>query len=239
MVSENPQQTFITGADKGLGLALVSRFLRGGFRVFAGVYASTDNLQILLQNHGPRLKLVPLDVTDMASIRKAVSQITGLTSALDILVNNAAVYLQKPVKPLHELDLADGHLEETLNVNAFGPLRVSQQFLPLLGKGTRKLIINISSEAGSISDCWRTSEYAYCMSKAALNMQSRILQNALGDKGFRVLAVHPGWMRTDMGGPDADIHPDEAAEGIFGLAMRGWEAQESIYLDYQGKALQW
>jgi NAD(P)-dependent dehydrogenase (short-subunit alcohol dehydrogenase family) len=77
------------------------------------------------------------------------------------------------------------------------------------------------------------------MSKAALNMQSRILQNYLEPKGFRVLAVHPGWMRTDMGGSDADIHPDEAAEGIFGLAMRPREAQEPIYIDYQGKVLQW
>ena len=233
-------QVLITGADKGLGLALVSRFLRGGFQVFAGIYASSDNLQPLFQEHGSRLELVPLDVTDMVSILRAVSQITAQTSALDILINNAAIYLpQKPVKPLAELDLTDGHLEESLNVNAFGPLLVTQQFLPLLEKGSRKLLINISSEAGSIGNCWRTGEFAYCMSKAALNMQSRILQNYVEPQGFRVLAIHPGWMRTDMGGPDADIHPDESAEGIFGLATSPQGAQDPMYLDYQGKPLQW
>lgn len=230
----------ITGADKGLGLALVSRFLYGGFQVHAGIYASSDNLQALLQDYGPRLDLVSLDVTDMASIRKAVLQVARLTPALDFLINNAAVYLpNKPVRPLGELDLTDGHLEETLNVNAFGPLRVTQQFLPLLDRGARKLIINISSEAGSIDSCQRTSEYAYCMSKAALNMQSRILQNYLESRGFRVLAVHPGWMHTDMGGPEADIHPDEAAEGIFGLSMKPWKAGDPMYMDYQGKTFPW
>jgi NAD(P)-dependent dehydrogenase (short-subunit alcohol dehydrogenase family) len=233
-------QILITGAAKGLGLALVSRFLRGGFQVFAGIHASTDNLQALLRDYGPRLVLVPLEVTDMVSIHQAVLRVTSLTLALDILINNAAVYLPpSPVKLLSELDLTDGHLEATLNVNTFGPLRVTQQFLPLLEKGAGKLIINISSEAGSISDCRRTNEYAYCMSKAALNMQSRILQNDLEPRGFKVLVIHPGWMRTDMGGPEADIHPDEAAEGIFALSTKSWKAGESMYVDYQGKPLPW
>ena len=229
----------ITGADKGLGLALVSRFLLGGYRVFAGIYASSDNLKTLHQDHAPRLVCVPLDVTDMASIRSAVLQVAELTPELDILVNNAAVHLQKPVRPLNELDLADGHLEGTLNVNAFGPLRVTQQFLPLLGKGTGKLIINISSEAGSIGNCRRTSEYAYCMSKTALNMQSRILQNDLTSRGFKVLVIHPGWMCTDMGGQEADIHPDESAEGIFLLALKSWTADDPMFMDYQGNPLVW
>jgi NAD(P)-dependent dehydrogenase (short-subunit alcohol dehydrogenase family) len=229
----------ITGTDKGLGLALVSRFLRGGFQVHAGIHLSTDNLQALLQKHGARLHLVRLNVTKMASIRQAVAQVAGLTPGLDILINNAGVHLQKPVLPLDTLDLTDGHLEETVNVNAFGPLRVTQQFLPLLEKGTRKLILNISSEAGSIGDCKRGSEYAYCMSKAALNMQSRILQNGLGPRGYRVLVLHPGWMRTDMGGPQADIQPDEAAEGIFNLSSKSWQAGDPMYMDYLGRPLPW
>jgi NAD(P)-dependent dehydrogenase (short-subunit alcohol dehydrogenase family) len=116
---------------------------------------------------------------------------------------------------------------------------VIQHFLPLLEKGERKLIINISSEAGSIADCKRSSEYAYCMSKSALNMASKIIQNALKARGFKVLAIHPGWMRTEMGGQDADIHPDEAADGIFQLAMRQWQPEDEIYMDYQGSILPW
>ena len=126
-----------------------------------------------------------------------------------------------------------------MNVNSFGPLRVVQQFQSLLEKGEGKLIINISLEAGSIADCRRENQFAYCMSKAALNMQSKILQNYLSPRGFKVLAVHPGWMRTNMGRPNAAISPDESAEGIFRLALREWNADDPIYMDYQGVPLPW
>jgi NAD(P)-dependent dehydrogenase (short-subunit alcohol dehydrogenase family) len=237
---KNLQQIFVTGADTGLGLSLVSRFLREGWQVYAGIYKSANNLQALAGKFSQRLVCIPLDVTCMASVIAAWQRITTQTQALDILINNAAVYLPpKPIKPLAELDLTDGHLEMTMNVNVFGPLRMIQQGLSLLEKGGRKLIINISSEAGSIGNCWRTSEYTYCMSKAALNMQSRILQNALKPAGFQVLAIHPGWMRTDMGGQEADIHPDEAAEGIFKLALKSNTLGASMYMDYMGNPLPW
>lgn len=77
------------------------------------------------------------------------------------------------------------------------------------------------------------------MSKAALNMQSKILQNYLKPRGFKILAVHPGWMKTDMGGVEADIHPDEAAEGIFNLAVKNWDPDDAIYMDYRGQPLPW
>lgn len=80
---------------------------------------------------------------------------------------------------------------------------------------TKKVIVNISSEAGSIGECWRDREFDYCMSKAALNMQSVLLQKYLKSEGIKVLAIHPGWMRTDMGGAEADISPDTSAGGRF------------------------
>jgi len=230
---------FITGADQGLGLSLVGRFLCGGFHVFAGNYLSGDALKNAAGRFPGKLTLVGLDVTDLPSVQHASHIVAEQTPTLDIIINNAAVYLQKPAKPVEELDFSDMHFQKTLDVNALGPLRVIQYFLPLLEKGERKLIINISSEAGSITDCKRSSEYAYCMSKSALNMASKIVQNALKTRGFKVLAIHPGWMRTDMGGLDADIHPDEAAEGIFQLAMKHWLPEDEIYMDYQGSILPW
>lgn len=229
----------ITGADKGLGLALVECFLRNGHNVVAGVHTTSDALEARFARLGRRATLISLDVSDMDSVRRARQETAHHVASLDVLINNAAVYLHRPVLPLEETDLADGHLQRTMEVNAFGPLRVTQQFLPLLEKGRKKLIVNVSSEAGSISTCWRTSEFAYTMSKAALNMQSKILQNYLGPRGYKILAVHPGWMRTDMGGPNAEIAPEEAAEGILALVNRSWKTDDVIYLDYRGQPMTW
>lgn len=200
---------------------------------------SGDNLKKLVGQFPEKLTLVGLDVTDLVSVQKAAQSVLTSTSKLDILINNAAVNLDKPVKPLEGLDFSDNHFQQTMDVNAFGPLRVVQQFLPLLEKGKRKLITNISSETGSIGDCKRTAEYAYCMSKSALNMGSKILQNDLKPRGLKVLAIQPGWMQTDMGGKDADIHPDESAEDIFNLLMKPWRLYEEIYMDRHGKILPW
>jgi NAD(P)-dependent dehydrogenase (short-subunit alcohol dehydrogenase family) len=229
---------FITGADKGLGFSLTQRFLNEGVRVFAGLYQPNSNLSDLANSFPQTFTPIPLDVTQMDSVCQAANHVTELIHALDVLINNAGVMLETRT-PLPELDLTRLPLHETLNVNTFGPLRMVQQFLPLLEKGNRKLIINISSEAGSITDCWRESEFAYSMSKAALNIQSKILQNYLKPRGVKILAVHPGWMKSDMGGADADIYPDEAAEGIFNLAEKNWNLDDEIYMDYQGKPLHW
>jgi len=229
---------FISGADKGLGFSLAQRFLQAGIHVFAGQYDPDSGLPGLAESFPQGLTVIPLDVTQMDSVSRAASQVAEFVPALDVLINNAGVMLETRT-PLPELDLTRLPVLETLEVNTLGPLRMVQQFLPLLEKGGRKLIINISSEAGSIGNCWRESEFAYSMSKAALNMQSKILQNYLKPRGFKILALHPGWMRTDMGGTEADIHPDEAADGIFRLADRDWMPDDEIYLDYHGQPLPW
>lgn len=237
----------ITGANRGLGFTLAEKSLQAGCRVFAGAQQLGEGLASLRARFPEKLAVVSLDVTSMASVRQAAHEVSEKVGSLDVLINNAGVHLEDKHTPLEELDLEDQHLQKSMEVNAFGPLRVTREFLPLLEKGDRKLIMNISSEAGSIGDCWRKQEFAYCMSKAALNMQTKILQNCLEPRGFKLLAVHPGWMRTDMGGQDADIDPSEAAEGILSLALKQWASNElqsdgpgdGIYLDYQGNRLRW
>jgi NAD(P)-dependent dehydrogenase (short-subunit alcohol dehydrogenase family) len=230
---------FVTGADMGLGYSLVRMVLGAGDRVVAGVFQSAEKLEAIARIEAGALEWVPLDVTDLDSVREAARRTSEKTSSLDILINNAGIIFSDNAAPLEELDLSNMHLEKTMEVNAFGPLRVTQQFLPLLEKGKQKLIINISSEAGSITDCTRTAWFSYNMSKTALNMQAKILQNYLGPRGYKILAIHPGWMRTSMGGPEADINPDETAEGIYQLAGKSWKVDDPIYMDYQGKPLPW
>ena len=229
----------ITGADAGLGLSLVKRFLQGGFAVFAGVHRSMDALNVLASKYGDALSLIPLNVADLESVRAAARLVGEQTNSLDIIINNAGIHLDNSKLPLEQLDLSDQHLQRTMDVNAFGPLRVVQQFLSLMEKGETKLILNISSEAGSISDSKRENQFVYCMSKAALNMQSKILHNYLKPRGFKVLVVHPGWMRTNMGGPSAAINSDESAAGIFDLAVREPKPGDPIYIDYRGEPLPW
>jgi NAD(P)-dependent dehydrogenase (short-subunit alcohol dehydrogenase family) len=239
MTDLTERRVLVTGADAGLGLSLVKRFLVGGDQVFAGLYRSAAHLERLADEYPGSLRIIPLNVADTQSVSQAAAQVAGRTDALDIVINNAAIHLRHSQQPLEKLDFADQQLQQTMEVNAFGPLRVVQQFLPLLERGVQRLIVNISSEAGSIMDCQRESQFAYCMSKAALNMQTKILQNYLKPRGFRVLAVHPGWMRTRMGGPDATISPDESAEGIFHLTVNQRSPDDPIYVDYLGTPLRW
>lgn len=178
-----------------------------------------------------------MDVTKAASIAAAKQHICERFSRIDVLINNAAVLLAEGRGSLDALDFDAGL--RVYDVNSLGPLRVTAAFLPLLEVGERRLIVNVSSEAGSIADCWRKDEYFYCMSKAALNMQSAILRNQFEEKRIEVLAVHPGWMRTDMGGANADIEPTEAAEGIFRLVEQSRLGKKGIYFDYRGQAMRW
>lgn len=121
-----------------------------------------------------------------------------------------------------------------------GPLRVAKAFLPMLRRNGRGLIVNISSESGSIGDARREKEFDYCMSKAALNMATKLLDNYLSDSGIRVIAVHPGWMRTDMGGQNADLDPGETAARLAELFERfDVKSGEPIFLDNKGHALPW
>ncbi|MGE5597810.1 MAG: SDR family oxidoreductase [Bacteroidota bacterium] len=227
----------ITGADEGLGLALAKRFLAGGYTVLAGQYRSDLSSLAELAARSPDLRTIPLDVTSEASVRAAAAEAELCSSRLDVLINNAGIHPPASNNALPLVDFAA--MERTLAVNAIGPLRVVQRFLPLVLAGEKKLLVNISSEAGSIGACRRKAEFDYCMSKAALNMQSKILQNYLRDIGVKVLALHPGWMRTAMGGPDADLAPEEAADAIYNLAAAPPPLDGPIYLDYLGREMPW
>jgi NAD(P)-dependent dehydrogenase (short-subunit alcohol dehydrogenase family) len=225
----------VTGANKGLGLCLVEAFLAAGARVFAGFRTPGPALEELAARNPGRVTRLALDVTDAAQVRAAAHAVQEQTRGLDVLLNNAAILPEAARGPLASVNVELGR--ELFDTNALGPLRVTQAFLPLLRAGERKLVVNVSSEAGSIADCWRVEEHLYCMTKAALNVQTAILRNDLGREGFEVLAVHPGWMRTDMGGPNAHIHPKEAAEGIVTLTRQRRAPDAPFYVDHRGGPL--
>jgi len=229
----------ITGGNKGLGLALTRRYLTGGWQVFAGYHSGLGELALLCDQFNDQLVPIPLDVTSLASIHWASRLVASHTPSLDILINNAGIFPPQAAGLLETLDLGDGTLEQTFDVNTFGPLRMAQVFIPMLKERPGKTIINISSESGSTVSYPRLGEYAYAMSKAALNMLTKILYNALSPHGYTILAVHPGWMRTGMGGPDADHDPAEPAEGIYQLSQNPRLPGDPIFVDFKGNPMPW
>jgi NAD(P)-dependent dehydrogenase (short-subunit alcohol dehydrogenase family) len=225
----------VTGAARGLGFCLAEEYLKQGATVFG--LDRAEQKSDLSASYGGRFWGLRCDITDEDQVRRAAEEVGRAAGFVDLLINNAAIYLEKPFTEANEFD-AD-MARRTFDVNAVGPLLVTKHFLPLVLAGSGKKIVNISSEAGSISQCWRSREYAYCMSKAALNMQSVILQHRVKDDGVKVLAIHPGWMRTEMGGADADLDPSESASGIVETIARNSAIDGPMYLDYTGKAWEW
>lgn len=227
------QTVLITGANRGLGLCLVQKFADSGWQVFAAERTRSPTPPSASSN----VTWLTLDVQDADSVARAARSVEQHGSGLDVLLNNAAVNPQPEYDALlGELDFAA--IQLAYDVNAIGPLRVIQTFLPLLERGRRKLIINVSSEAGSLRHSWRDRSYGYCMSKAALNMQTTILDRALKPRGFNVLALHPGWMRTDMGGPNAHLDPMESAEGMYQVIESANESTPR-FLQHDGKEFPW
>ncbi|MGO4345678.1 SDR family NAD(P)-dependent oxidoreductase [Paenibacillus sp. MCAF9] len=236
---------FVTGADRGVGLALVKCLLELEYDVFAGQYADhVPQLDELKEAHAGRLQVLQLDISSDESVARAFAATAARTDQLDLLINNGAILGDITATVLDRLHYAE--MLDVFNVNTLGSLRMSQTFMPLLLKGESKFLLNISSEAGSISDCYRDSWYAYCMSKAALNMQSKLIHNGIKQLGGRVLVVHPGWVQTYMQGKldaAATLTPKQSASAILKLV----EARISLdaasadceYVDYAGNALNW
>ncbi|MDO7906450.1 SDR family NAD(P)-dependent oxidoreductase [Paenibacillus sp. JX-17] len=234
----------ITGAARGLGLSLTRKWLEMGCRVVAaGLDMNrSDGVKRLCQMYPDRLVKMELDIGDDESVNEVVNTIKGMTSDLDMLINNAAVLGEIGDHIYGELNF--DNMAEVYNVNTLGPLRMTQALLPLIMKGERKLIVNISSEAGSTGQCGRDGWFAYCMSKSALNMQSHLVHNGIVKDGGQVMVIHPGHMKTYMRGvldKHGQLTPDEAAHYIIGQIERhaDYRGDKPVFVDYEGNSLPW
>ena len=231
------QKIIITGVNRGLGLSLTKIFLSQVHEIFTICRQVSDEMQLLKNENPNQLKLHIGDVTDETSIEKVTRAIEKETDFIDMLINNAAVLFPTDNVPIEQVDFST--YGTTYQVNAIGPLKMVKHVLPLVRNGRGKRIVNISSEAGSISDAWRKNEYAYCMSKSALNMASRILQNYLEEGNIKILAVHPGWFSSDMGTSAAPITPDESAMKVGRLLDQSFELKGPMYYDLDGNQMKW
>jgi NAD(P)-dependent dehydrogenase (short-subunit alcohol dehydrogenase family) len=230
------EQFFITGAGRGLGLAMTGQLLERGAKVSVLVRTESEGLRALRSRHGDRLGVHLGDVTDDGSLRTVFADVAQRLGYLDVIINNAVTYLDGSRPGIEAADLSV--CARTFEVNAVGPLRVVQHGLASLRKGKRKLIVNVSSEAGSIGDCRRKTEYAYCMSKSALNMGSKLLSNHLASDGIQVLAIHPGWFNSSGQGP-APISAEQASVKVLETILKARGVDDPLYVDPNGHPLPW
>ena len=200
----------ITGANRGIGLEFVKQYLHEGVTVHACCRdpASAEELSALEQKHDS-LSVHELDVTKADQIQ-ALADSLGDT-ALDVLINNAGIYGPKSIS---FAEIEEAEWLEVFSVNAIAPFMVTRALLPQLKKGKLKKTAVISSKMGSVEENSSGGSYLYRSSKSAVNQVVKSLSHDLKDSGLRVVALHPGWVQTDMGGPQALIPPEQSVSGL-------------------------
>lgn len=226
----------ITGANRGIGLALVKQYAQHNYHVLACCRAPSDaiSLEALAATY-PHIDIYPLDVQDEASIARLASCLQD--TPIDILFNNAGVAgIDKPWGEYTQADLLSLFL-----TNAAGPTLVSQACYSNLLKGRTKLIVNMSSFLSSIALNQRHDWFwlAYRMSKAALNAATRSLAHTLAKEGITVIALDPGWVQTDMGGKDAPLTVTESVSSIRATLDACSMKDSGNLIRYDGSSLPW
>lgn len=232
------QRVLVTGANRGIGLAFVRAFATRGDRVFAACRqprAAADLADVARDADGV-VQTLALDVTDERSIEAAVTTIANDgDGALDILVNNAG--LSPRGEEFHNLDA--GRMRSVFEVNTFAPMIVARHCHPLLLRSSHPRIVNISSSMGSLEKKDYGRHYSYSASKAALNMVTRAAAQDLADDGIVATVLHPGWVRTDLGGPKAALAPAESVAGMVRV-IDGLSAGDSgAFLTWDGETHPW
>lgn len=224
----------ITGANRGLGLEFTRQYLAKGWRVFATCRSPESATELNTLSSNKRLEVMPLDVTDEQAIIQLKTNLAG--KALDHLILNSGV-LGEDCATLGEMTQAKWL--EVLNVNTVAPALIIQALSDSVSASEHKTIVGISSRVASIGDNGSGNMYSYRTSKAALNQILVSAARNLADQSVKVLAVHPGWVQTDMGGKDATFTPQESVAGIIKLAEDLTLEESGSFKVFDGSNIEW
>ena len=219
----------IAGANRGIGLELARQYVESGWNVI-GTARDPEHADAL---RALDLEVLQLDVSDAGSVERLARALAG--RSIDVLIMNAGI--QKLMLTLDAIDL--DKFEESLRVNTLGPVRVICALLPNLRAGQHRKIISMTSELGSIAGNASGGFYGYRESKVALNMFMKSLSVDLAAEGFICVAMHPGWVKTDMGGPRAPLEVTASVTGLRRVIGALGPSDNGSYLTYDGKALAW
>lgn len=224
---------FITGANRGIGLEMVKQFAQSNWKISACCRnpATATELTALAQENTD-IKLYALDVTDYQAVTNLADELKGVS--FDLLINNAGIYGPKG-SSLDNLDIEAWR--QVFETNTIAPLKLIQAFTPHVAASEGKRIAVLSSKMGSISDNQSGSAYIYRSSKTALNQVIKSLSIDLSPQGIQVIALHPGWVRTEMGGPNGLIDTTESVTGLKSVMTS--EIKTGHFYNYDGSEIAW
>jgi NAD(P)-dependent dehydrogenase (short-subunit alcohol dehydrogenase family) len=225
----------ITGSNRGIGLELVRQYAKAGWRVHACCRQpqQADELQDLIKAH-PSIQLHQLDVTDHAGISNLARELAG--QPIDLLLNNAGVYGQD--------DASFGNTDpqrwlQTMRINVIAPMKMMEAFIEHVATSRHRLIASLSSKMGSMADNGSGGSYVYRSSKAALNAVMKSAAIDLQPRGIRVAILHPGWVKTAMGGPHAEISATESVASMRAILERMKPEDSGTFFDIDGRVIPW
>jgi NAD(P)-dependent dehydrogenase (short-subunit alcohol dehydrogenase family) len=230
---------FITGANRGLGLAVTQVALSEGDQVVAGARdpQGSEALKKLKSQYGSKLTLAAYDASSEKLVKQAAEETAKAVAHVDVLMNVAGISPGPANALLEEVDLQK--CREAYEINVLGPLVTTRAFLPLLKKSPNPRVVHFTSGLASLAGKSEGGFYAYGLSKTALNMLSRTMSFDL--KRFHITSVvlDPGWVQTDMGGPGAPLKPLEAATPIVKTVKGLTSDQNGQFVYHDGKPLNW
>jgi len=216
-----PMATFlVTGANRGIGLEFARQLAAQNHTVLGTARRPEEAQDLARVAH----QVIPLDALEPSSIAALRQHVKN--RPVDVLINNAGVSSEQ--KSIETLEAAE--LQRVFQVNAFAPMLIVRALLPNLRAGERKQILSITSQLGSIANNTGGSSYAYRGSKAALNQLNKSLANELRGEGFTCIVAHPGWVKTDMGGPNAPLPPRPERQGSSRPSRQGQDRRHGEIL---------
>ena len=226
----------ITGASRGIGLAMVRYGMEKGWDVLACCRhpQQAEKLLSMAQLSNGRISVYVADMSELATIQALAYELRN--ESIDMLINNAGVYGSER-NSFGQVDAQDW--VETFKVNTIAPLKMSEAFVEQLSMGHNKVIACLSSKMGSMDDNTSGGSYIYRSSKAALNAVVKSMSIDLAEREIKCVVLHPGWVKTEMGGPNAEITTKESVSKIFNTLLSLKMEDSGRFIDIDGTDIAW
>tara|TARA_B110000879_G_scaffold203391_1_gene280929 strand:- start:183 stop:869 length:687 start_codon:yes stop_codon:yes gene_type:complete len=223
----------VTGANRGLGYEFVKQYSENKFDVLACCRNIHEAKKLTeLAEISNNIKIYELDVGNIKTIKNLSQQLRN--EKIDVLINNAGIYRSSTIGNINYDEWM-----ESFRINTIAPYQIVEAFLDQILNSDLKKVVSITSKMGSIDDNTTGGSYIYRSSKTALNSMMRSLTHDLVDRGIATLTLHPGWVRTDMGGPGGWIDSFESVQGMIREIDKLTIDDSGKYLDYAGKSINW